>query len=138
MSIFLDKSIIPTETMLAEILGGTQYLWDNIAQWVKDKYPPVTEEWTYAGKNYGWSYRLKQKKRTILYFIPQDGYFQNAFVFGDKAVEVILQGDFPEDVKRELRNARKYAEGRGIRVEVRREEVVEVVKGLVGVKMGGN
>jgi len=136
MSVFLDKSTVPTEAMLIEALGNTKHLWDNIAQWVQDNYPPVTEEWTYAGKNYGWSFRLKQKKRTILYFIPQDGYFPNAFVFGDKAVEVILQGNFPEEVKQDLRAARKYAEGRGIRIAVQGEDEVKVVTGLVEVKMG--
>jgi hypothetical protein len=135
MSIFLQKAVIPSETMVRDVLKETSQLWNDMIKWVSEEYGPVTEEWTFAGKNNGWSFRLKQKKRTILYFIPQDGYFQNAFVFGDKAADFILQEDFPENVKQSLREARRYMEGRGIRLDVRSEDAIEIIKRLVKVKM---
>jgi signal transduction histidine kinase len=56
-------------------------------------------------------------------------------VFGDKAVSVVEQSDLPEDIKTELRNARKYVEGREIRIEVKFRKDVEVVKKVFDIKV---
>ncbi|MBI9068622.1 MAG: DUF3788 family protein [Salinivirgaceae bacterium] len=54
------------------------------------KYPEAVEHWNYSGKKYGWGFRLKDKKRAIIYLIPQDSYFLVAFVFGKIATEQAL------------------------------------------------
>ena len=56
-------------------------------------------------------------------------------VFGDKAVSVVDRSDLPDVIKSTLRNARKYAEGRGIPIDVRLAEDVENVKRLVDIKI---
>jgi hypothetical protein len=58
-----------------------------------------------------------------------------AFVFGEKAVTAAEQSTLPESILDMIRNARKYAEGRGIRFEVRGQEDVENVKKLIEIKM---
>lgn len=41
----------------------------------------------------------------------------------------------PENILDEIRNARQYAEGRGVRVEVKRRADVDTVRRLVEIKM---
>jgi len=76
-----------------------------------------------------------QKKRTILYMIPNSKHFLVAFVLGEKAVERALAGDLPDSIKKLIRSAQKYVEGRGIRFEVRTKKDVEIVKQLAEIKM---
>ena len=64
-----------------------------------------------------------------------DEYFRIVFVFGDKAVSVVDRSDLPDVIKSTLRNTRKYAEGRGIPIDVRFPEDVENVKRLVDIKI---
>lgn len=62
---------------------------------------------------------MKDKKRAIIYFLPRDGFFKAAFVFGRKAPDKILSENISEDIKNDLKNARVYMEGRGIQIEIK-------------------
>ena len=61
--------------------------------------------------------------------------FKISFVFGDKAVAAVEKSDLPKNLITELKNARKYMEGRGLQVEVKQSEDIENIKKLVEIKM---
>ena len=136
LSILDNKSVTPNESQLKGVLGKTFQLWNNVRQYVSDNYSPTDEEWNFAGKNYGWSLRLKRKKRTILYLIPSKEFFLTAFVLGEKAVAATKRSTLPKSILDMINSARKYAEGRGIRIEVKRTEDIENIKRLTEIKMG--
>jgi hypothetical protein len=122
--------------MLAKAMGKQYQLWKDIAQYVVEKYPKAFEEWKYFSiKNYGWSFRLKDKKRNIIYMGPRDGFFMAAFVFIDKCVDMVQESSLPQSIKDELQNAKKYPEGRGIRLEVRKKADIANIKTLVDIKL---
>lgn len=134
-SIFPDKAKKPTDDGLAASLGELHKLWLDLRGFVLEKYPLAIEEWNYPGKKYGWSFRIKDKKRAIIYLLPQQGFFKAAFVFGKKAVAEVLQSEISKDIKTELEQARVYAEGRGIRIDVKDESVIPDLKKLVEIKL---
>jgi len=103
---------------------------------VLEQYPGGIEEWNFPGIKYGWSLRIKDKKRAIIYLLPRDGYFKAAFVFGAKAFEQVMQSSVSDEIKSELSAAKPYAEGRGIRIDVVNEGVVKDVEELVRIKHG--
>ena len=133
--VFAEKTKTPGNEDLARVLGETVALWETIRQFVLEKYPAGTEEWNYPGAKYGWNFRIKDKKRAITYFIPQNEYFQMAFVFGSKATAQVLESDIATEIKTELEAARVYAEGRGIKIDVRNSEVIDDIKKLVVIKL---
>ena len=100
-----------------------------------EPYPDGKAEWNFPGKKYGWSYRIKDKKRAILYFLPLDHYFKVAFVFGQKAFDQIMESPISDRIKKELSEAPKYAEGRGIRIDVKDELILPDIKGLIEIKL---
>jgi hypothetical protein len=135
LSIFDDKSKQPTKQMLAKALGKQYQLWKDIAEYVVEKYPKAGEEWKYPGVKYGWSFRLKDKKRNIIYMGPRDGFIMVAFLFGDKGVDAVQESNLPQSIKDELRNAKKYPEGRGIRLQVKNKADLANIKILVDIKL---
>jgi hypothetical protein len=135
LSIFDDKSKQPTEQMLAKAIGKQYQLWADIAEYVMEKYPKAVKEWKYPGAKYGWSFRLKDKKRNIIYMGPREDHIMVAFVFGDKAVAEVEASSLPQSIKNALRNAKKYVEGRGIRLEVRTTADIANIKTLVDIKL---
>jgi hypothetical protein len=135
LSIFDDKSKQPTKQMLAKALGKQYQLWKDIAKYVVGKYAKATEEWKYPGAKYGWSFRLKDRKRNIIYMTPSTGCITVAFVFGDKGVDAVQDSSLPQSIKDELRNATKYVEGRGIRLQVRNKTDLANIKRLVDIKL---
>jgi len=134
-SIFLEKSIVPGEKDVQKVLNTSITSWNNLRQFMTENYDNVSEEWNFPGKNYGWSMRIKIKKRNIIYMVPHDGYFNVAFVFGPKAYEVILKSDLSEHIKNDLKEARVYMEGRGIRLDIHQGDSLKDIENLIRIKV---
>ena len=135
MSIFKDKRHKPMVEELRKRLGKNYKLWQEINTFVLQTYEKGLKEWNFPGKKYGWNYRIKNKKRAILYLIPKKNYFKAAFVFGQKAIDEIMKSDISENIKTELKQAKKYAEGRGIRIDVKDKVILPDIKQLVKIKL---
>jgi hypothetical protein len=134
-SVFLEKSKTPGERELAKALGKGVSLWRELKRLIVREHDASTEEWVFSGKNYGWSLRLKQKKRAILYMTPCEEYFRVSFALGEKAVHAAHQSDLPPSALHIIDSAPKYPEGRGVRMEVRNSEDVRIAVKIAGIKM---
>lgn len=134
-SVFVHKEITPTNEDLTKALGFTFKAWEQLVVFTKELYPSAREEWNFASAKYGWSYRLSDKKRVLVYLLPRDKFFKVAFVFGQKATDAIMHSDIAEHIKTEIRDAKVYAEGRGVRLEVRDSSVPDDIKKLIAIKI---
>lgn len=134
-SYFTDRQSLPAKQDLKKALGKALVIWESIIDITKTLYPKAIEEWNFPGEKYGWSFRLKDKKRAIIYLVPQDQFFKASFVFGQKAVDIILDSAIADNIKTELRNAKVYAEGRGIRIEVKDKSCMEDIQELIKIKL---
>jgi hypothetical protein len=134
-SIFMDKSIKPTNQDLMDKLGPTFSLWSDLKKYLNETLKDPSEEWNFPGKKYGWSFRMKSKKRNIIYFLPRERFFKVALVFGQKATDIVMKSNVNQTIKTELQNAKVYAEGRGIRIDIRSENIFEDIKTLIRIKV---
>ena len=132
-SIFTDKDKLPNDNDLKESLGYTYQLWQLIKDYVISKYPKGFEEWSCS--KYGWSFRIKDKKRAIIYFLPRDRFFKVAFVFGQKATDMIMKSQIANSIKTELDSAKVYAEGRGIRIDILDKMIISDIQELIDIKL---
>ena len=135
VSVFDDKSTKPDEKSLKRSLGDTYAVWQTIDEHLQQEYGDISSEWNHYSKKSGWVLKVVQKKRAIFYLIPQKGHFDVSFVFGDKAVAAAEQSKLPQKMMEELRNARRYVEGRGLRVPVKSSRALKSVKTLVAIKL---
>ncbi len=134
-SAFLDRAAPPGKRDLQNTLGPASPLWAELHAELSSEFPPLTEEWGYSGRAYGWALQLKQKKRTVLYLIPCAGHFVAAFALGEKACAAARARGLPKPVLEVIESARRYPEGRGVRLEVRSRKDLANVKELAAVKM---
>ena len=134
-SIFDDKNVTPCESTLKDALGDSYVFWKTIHDYVHLKYPKAVDEWKYSGIKYGWSFWIKDKKRVIIYLLPRDTFFRVAMVFGKKAVDEIMNADVSVEIKDLLVSAIVYAEGRGIRFDVRDESNIRDIRKLIDIKL---
>ncbi len=135
LSAFDDKSRTPRPKDLRATLGRSGALWDRLRGHLAREYEPLTEEWIFSGEKWGWSLRLKRKKRTVLYMTPCKKHFLTGFALGEKAVKAAHQSDLPDSVLELIDNAPKYAEGRGVRLAIRTKKDLENIEKLAAIKM---
>ncbi len=135
-SIFKDKAIKPDARTMAKALGEAAEHWEKLRAGLENDFGVLIEDWKYYGQKSGWILKLFKKKRNLFFVTPQRGLFRIAFVFADRAVAEVESSDLPESIKENLKSARKYAEGRGLQIEVKEAKDVEIVKKLVQIKVG--
>jgi hypothetical protein len=134
-SVFLDKVQIPNENDLEIALGNNFSIWREIRDFVIEKYPSAVEEWFSSGKKYGWAFRIKDKKRAIVYLSPRVEYFIVTFVYGQKATDKILTSDISQALKNDLMGSKVYMEGRVLRIDVQDSTLIGDIKKLIEIKL---
>ena len=134
-SIFMDLTKTPKNADLEIPLGSTYQVWREIRNFVFEKYPAAIEEWHISVKKYGWGFRIKDKKRAIIYLSPREGFFIAAMVFGQKGNDQILNSGISNEIKEELMKSKVYMERRVIRIEVRDQRLLKDIKKLVEIKI---
>ena len=135
-NVFTAKETQPDEKMVMEKLGTNYAHLESIRQFIDDEIGATTREWKFYGKKYGWNLKTFLKKRNLFFIIIYDGYFSIGFVFGEKAVKSVLDSDIDPSLKKELEEARKYAEGRGLAIQVDNADCLKDIKQLVRIKVG--
>lgn len=133
ISVFTDKEKTPDTSALKKALGSTYKLWQELEQFALDAQTQARPLWNYSAK-YGWSLRINDNKRAIVYLLPREGFFKAALVFGQKATQAVLDSNVTNEIKAELKNAKPYAEGRGIRIAVDDADTANDIKTLITIK----
>ena len=134
-SAFDDKARPPGASEVARVLGETAPLWTELRAWTAERFAPLTEEWVYGGARYGWSLRLKQKKRAVLYLTPGAGFFRASLALGEKAAAAATLAGLPATVLRLIEEAPRYPEGRAFRLEVKNARQRRWVEKVAELKM---
>lgn len=130
-----DPAAPPSPTALHERLGAAATLWDAIIAAAKQRAPKVTEAWHFAGKKIGWSLRLVDGDRILVYLTPDDGVFRVGLVLGGKAVAAARAAGLSVLAAQILDAAPKYAEGHGVRFPVAVREDMAAFDELLAIKL---
>jgi RNAse (barnase) inhibitor barstar len=127
---FVEKTRKPTDAELAEALGRpAKALWDSLTSELAKEHGVTVPDWHSYSRKAGWALRLKKKERAIVYLSPWRGGFMASFALGEKAAKAARESGVPAAVVQLIDEARKYAEGRAVRIDVRGpEDVAAVVK----------
>ncbi len=131
---FNDKSVVPDGRTLLKTLGDMGEIWLELRRYVQSNYGPAIEEWKYYGPKSGWTMKLLSPRKNLFFFTALRGGFRLSFVFGDRAVEAILRSDLPKQIIDEVASAKKYPEGKGLRVEVKDRRAAAAIRELIRIK----
>ena len=134
-NVFLLKEVKPTEELIkANLLDNYSQL-EEIREFIDDTLGETQEEWKNYGKKIGWLLKKLYKKRNLFFITICSGYFKVTFVFGDKAVNSIVDSTISPTLKTALMEAMKYAEGRGLSIKVEDDKYLADIKMLLQIKV---
>ena len=131
-----DKSKEPNQDNVLQLLGQNAERLNDLDSFCENEVGQLIYEWKFYTKKSGWTRKALLKKRNLFFLSPQKDFFTITFVFGDKAVEAVEKSGLPDNVKSELGQARKYMEGRGIKIDITNDDDLEIVKQLLMIKIG--
>lgn len=134
-SIYTEKLVEPNNKMLTYDLATTKKYFDEIAAFIESEYGSLNTEWKFYNKKSGWILKMLTGKRNVLFIVPCNNYFRTVFTFGDKATDLIAKSKLPELIKKDLKEAKKYAEGRTIQLDVKTQNDLDNILEMIKIKL---
>jgi hypothetical protein len=122
----------PSDARVRRLLGPALPAWRALIEGGEGRH----HEWKRYGARADWVLRVHEGKRTILWARPVPGELRATVIVGGKAVAAGLAGPLPERLKKRLRAAPAYPEGRAVRFRLRSAAGVGDVERLVTLKLG--
>lgn len=132
---FVDKPKKPTGEELAVAPGSAKALWDQLVADLAAECGVAIQEWNSYSRKAGWSLRLKHKERIIVYLSPCRGCFRVAFAPGDKPAQAARRSKLPRGVLKMIAEAKRYPEGKAVRLDVKGPRDVAIVEKLARIKL---
>lgn len=132
---FIGRKEKPSTAELDAALGPAKPLWDRLLAGLADELDVAGREWSSYSPKAGWSLRLIKKARVIVYLSPHQGSFMASFALGDRAVQAALISKLPPSAVKIIKEAERYAEGTGVRIEVNKSSDIEAIKKLAAIKL---
>lgn len=121
----------PTTRELTTLLGDSYAAFLALTQ----RGPAVSRDWKRYSKQSPWVLKVSQRDRTLFYATPMAEAFEVTVVLGERATEAALAGRVSRELHPSIRAARKYVEGRPVRVVIRDQADLAGVEQLVAVKL---
>lgn len=134
-NVFLEKEPVPTDELIKTAIGNSFQQLQELRNFVAENVGVTKEEWKYYGKKYGYNLKTFLKRRNLFFIIIHEGSFSIGLIFGGKAEAAIMESDVSEKSKKELSDARKYGEGKGLTFEVSDAEHWDDIKKLILLKV---
>jgi len=134
LSALTDKTHEPTEDEVRIVLGKAHVIWNELIGAVAERLGSISQVWGYTSKTTGWGLRVKQNDRIILYMTPQAGKFLVSFALGEKAVAEAKSLKLSQALLAAIEAAPRYAEGRGLRLEISSKRLVTDLAKLAQIK----
>ena len=130
-----DGSRHPDARALRACLGKASPLWAAAVDLTRKRSPRLTEAWHFAGPRAGWTLRLVDGSRILVYLTPGEGRFRVGMVLGKKAAAAARMSGLSEAAAGIIDSAPAYAEGLGIRFEVAVPADIEHFEELLAIKV---
>jgi hypothetical protein len=121
----------PSSRELARLLGKSHAAFLALTQ----RGSASTCEWKRYSKKSPWVVKVSQADRTLLYATPMADAFEATVVLGERAAQAALAGRVSKTLHASIRAARRYVEGRPVRVIVKGQADLAGVEELVAVKL---
>ena len=132
---FIGRIDQPQPEEVDAVLGKSAAAWHRLVQWLMEKESVTKQEWTSFSAKYGWSLKMKKKKRTIIYLGPSMGSFTAGLVLGPRAMTAARGGDLSAETLKILDDAPRYPEGTGVRIQVKNSKGLGPIRSLVKIKL---
>ncbi len=129
--IFTDA---PTPANLRRILGGAYRSFQAVDLTAKG----FLKEWKDYGRNYGWTYKVWDKRKALLWITPRPGSFIVGMTLREEERDALQGKRISPCMLEQIRTAREYSEGYAIRVEIRTktdcEHLLPVIRGVIAMR----
>jgi len=132
-----DPQILPSSEVLAEVLGDSYPVFDELMKTITDQAFGLVADWHYYNDGKAWLCKNVFKKKTVFWLSAWDGYFKTTFYFTEKNSNGIFEMEIDETIKKEFSERQPIGKLLPLTFEMKQKEqltdllkIIEYKKGL--------
>ena len=133
-SIFDNKEIVPIDEDLEDVLKNSFDSFSKLISFLESEYGALKKEWKFYSKKAGWTLRVSNDKRNLVFISPNDDHFFVTVNMSVKVSKIVLDLDISDNTKDLLKQTKPYAEGKSVLIPVRKDVDLEDIKTLLNVR----
>ena len=133
-SIFDNKEIVPIEEDLEDVLKSSFDAFKNLISYLEKEYGSLKKEWKFYSKKAGWTLRVSNEKRNLVFLSPNDDHFFVTVNMSVKVSKIALDLDISDNTKDLIKQTKSYAEGKSVLIQVSKDEDLEDIKVLLDLR----
>ena len=115
--VFVDKSVQPGDTQLETTLKTVYPCFVALREATEN----LIQEWKYYNRKSGWIFKIREKKKAVLYLTPLENTFNIGMALRESERDTLIDSPISGELDVDLSSLRKYSEGYGLRFTVRNE-----------------
>jgi hypothetical protein len=97
-----DPQVLPTSEVLAEAMGDSYPVFDELIKTVSSEAFGLTTEWRYYNDGKAWLMKACFKKKTVFWLSVWENHFKTSFYFTEKNCEGIYEMGIDETIKKDF------------------------------------
>jgi hypothetical protein len=123
---FLDETKKPDEESIRAVLGNTYTYYDKVVGLASS----YLQAWIFS-KRSGWTLKISDRKKALLYLIPLDNSFKISLTIREKEREAFLHDDELRIIHEKISASKKYPEGYAMQFDIGSRSEFEPVDLLI-------
>jgi Protein of unknown function (DUF3788) len=135
VSFFADKTYQPTDAEIREAIDPLFSIWQELAQWIREKYPTQEDFKFLYGKNYGWGLRFRIKGKLLITLYPGQGHFTAQIILRPEAIEKAQGMELGQNAQQAIERANPYPEGHWLFIPVESQNDLMDVQTLLTLRI---
>lgn len=135
IGVFVDKKNQPSEDEIHQAISSKLSEWQELIQFIRDKYPSDEDFKFLYGKKYGWALRFRNRGQLLTSLYPTEGGFTVQINLGTAAIEQAQNMNLGENVGEVIAKATPYPEGRWLFIPVKSEDDIRDIHQLLALRV---
>jgi hypothetical protein len=131
-----DPQVLPTSEVLAEALGNSYPVFEELMTTVQGHDYGLTTDWNCYKDGKAWLAKSTYKKKTVFWLSVWDGHFKTAFYFTEKNCNGIFEMDIEESIKKDFNAQKPIGKLLPLVIEMKRKEQLADLLKIISYKKG--
>jgi len=132
---FVDKNHRPSEDEIQRVIDLKLTDWQELIQFIRERYPSDEDFKFLYGKKYGWALRFRKRGQLLTSLYPTEGGFTVQINLGPDATEQTGNMQLGENVRAVIEKATPFPEGRWLFIPVKSAEDVSDIHQLLALRV---
>lgn len=133
IGIFTDKSHVPCEEEVLEVLSSAESSWKNLIKFIESNYS-ISGDFKFYGKNFGWALRYRKSGRVLISMYPGKDEFTVQIILNLKEVYETLKLNIDPKIKKYIEEKPAIREGKWIYIKISPDTDLNDIKEIIEVR----